>query len=91
VQLQHLPGDRREDFQAPGDVWVIFRTLAEERRKREIDPTLVSQSIFDKWFVFPNIALLLPIPVATAVLLMITGYAMFACRVFRRKSNALKC
>ncbi|MDB5884871.1 MAG: cytochrome bd quinol oxidase subunit 2 apoprotein [Polaromonas sp.] len=29
---------------------------------------LVSQSIFDKWFVFPNIVLLMPIPVATAVL-----------------------
>ena len=28
----------------------------------------VSQSIFDKWFAFPNIVLLLPIPVATAVL-----------------------
>ncbi|MFN5350537.1 MAG: GbsR/MarR family transcriptional regulator [Polaromonas sp.] len=40
VRLQHLPNDRREYFQAPEDVWVIFRTLAEERRKREIDPTL---------------------------------------------------
>ena len=29
---------------------------------------LVSQAIFDKWFAFPNIVLLLPIPVATAVL-----------------------
>jgi len=29
---------------------------------------LVSQSIFDKWFSFPNFVLLLPIPVATAVL-----------------------
>jgi DNA-binding transcriptional regulator GbsR (MarR family) len=40
VRFQHLPGDRREYFQAPEDVWAIFRTLAEERRKREIDPTL---------------------------------------------------
>jgi DNA-binding transcriptional regulator GbsR (MarR family) len=40
VRLHHQPGDRREYFQAPEDVWVIFRTLAEERRKREIDPTL---------------------------------------------------
>ena len=40
VRLQHLPNDRREYFQAPEDVWSIFRTLAEERRKREIDPTL---------------------------------------------------
>jgi cytochrome d ubiquinol oxidase subunit II len=29
---------------------------------------MVSQSIFDKWFVFPNIVLLMPIPIATAVL-----------------------
>ena len=29
---------------------------------------LVSHSIFNKWFSFPNIVLLLPIPVATAVL-----------------------
>ncbi len=40
VRLQHLPGDRREYFSAPDDVWAIFRTLAEERRKREIEPTL---------------------------------------------------
>jgi DNA-binding transcriptional regulator GbsR (MarR family) len=40
VRLQHLPNDRREYFSAPEDVWAIFRTLAEERRKREIDPTL---------------------------------------------------
>ena len=40
VRLQHLPGDRREYFTAPEDVWTIFQTLAEERRKREVDPTL---------------------------------------------------
>ena len=40
VKLQHLPSDRREYFSAPEDVWLIFRTLADERRKREIDPTL---------------------------------------------------
>ncbi len=40
VRLQHLPGDRREYFSAPEDVWAIFHTLAEQRRKREIDPTL---------------------------------------------------
>ncbi|MFO1192893.1 MAG: GbsR/MarR family transcriptional regulator [Rhodoferax sp.] len=40
VRLIHQPGDRREYFQAPEDVWAIFRTLANERRKREIDPTL---------------------------------------------------
>lgn len=40
VRMQHLPGDRRDYFSTPEDVWAIFRTLAEERRKREIDPTL---------------------------------------------------
>ncbi|UPY39406.1 GbsR/MarR family transcriptional regulator [Sediminicoccus sp. KRV36] len=40
VKLQHLPGDRREHFSTPEDVWQIVRILAEERRKREIDPTL---------------------------------------------------
>ncbi len=40
VRKRHLPGDRRDYFQAPDDIWQILRTLAEERRKREIDPTL---------------------------------------------------
>lgn len=40
VRLQHLPGDRRDHFSTPEDVWKILRTLAEERRRREIDPTL---------------------------------------------------
>ncbi len=40
TRLQHLPGDRREYFSAPEDIWAIFKTLAEERKKREVDPTL---------------------------------------------------
>jgi DNA-binding transcriptional regulator GbsR (MarR family) len=40
VKLKHLAGDRREYFEAPQDVWEIFRVLAEERRRREIEPTL---------------------------------------------------
>lgn len=40
VSLKHQPGDRREYFQAPGDAWEVFRILAEERRRREIEPTL---------------------------------------------------
>ena len=40
VNLRHQPGDRREYFEAPSDAWEIFRTLAEERRRREIEPTL---------------------------------------------------
>lgn len=40
VRMKHLPGDRREYFEAPQDVWEIFRVLAEERRRREVEPTL---------------------------------------------------
>jgi len=40
VRLRHLPGDRREFFTTPDNVWDILRILAEERKKREIDPTL---------------------------------------------------
>ena len=40
LQRSYQAGDRREYFSTPEDVWGIFRTLAEERKKREIDPTL---------------------------------------------------
>ncbi|CEJ14951.1 MarR family protein [bacterium YEK0313] len=40
VLLKHLPGDRRDYFTTPDDIWQILRTLAEERKKREVDPTL---------------------------------------------------
>nr|WP_205648603.1 GbsR/MarR family transcriptional regulator [Acuticoccus kandeliae] len=40
VRLKHFPGDRREYFTTPGDLWEIVRTLVEERKRREIDPTL---------------------------------------------------
>jgi len=40
VRLKHVPGDRRDFFTTPEDVWAIVRTLVEERKKREIDPTL---------------------------------------------------
>jgi DNA-binding transcriptional regulator GbsR (MarR family) len=40
VRKRHLANDRRDYFEAPDDVWQIIRTLAEERRRREIDPTL---------------------------------------------------
>ena len=40
VRLTHVAGDRREYFEAPKDTWEIFRTLIEERRRREIEPTL---------------------------------------------------
>ena len=40
VRMGHQVGDRRDYFETPKDVWEIFRTLMEEKRKREIDPTL---------------------------------------------------
>ncbi|PWJ16170.1 GbsR/MarR family transcriptional regulator [Jannaschia seohaensis] len=40
VRLRHKPGDRRDYFTTPDDLWEIVRTLVAERRKREIDPTL---------------------------------------------------
>jgi len=40
TRLQHLPGDRREYFTTPEDIWDILQILVEERRKREIDPTM---------------------------------------------------
>jgi DNA-binding transcriptional regulator GbsR (MarR family) len=40
VRMKHQPGDRREYFEAPADVWEIFRVLGEERRRREVEPTL---------------------------------------------------
>src|SRR3546814_17140468 len=40
VKLVPQVGDRRDYFEAPQDVWEIFRILMEEKRRREIDPTL---------------------------------------------------
>ncbi|GGC05691.1 GbsR/MarR family transcriptional regulator [Pseudoduganella buxea] len=40
VKVTHVLGDRRDHFVALQDVWEIFRTIVEERKRREIDPTL---------------------------------------------------
>lgn len=40
VRLRHKTDDRREFFTTPDDLWEIVRTLIDQRRKREIDPTL---------------------------------------------------
>ena len=37
---KHIADDRRDHFTTPDDVWQILRVLAEERKKREVDPTL---------------------------------------------------
>ena len=40
VRVVHVLGDRRDHFESIKDVWEIFRIVAEERKRREIDPTL---------------------------------------------------
>ena len=40
VQTVHLMGDRRDHVEALGDLWTMLLTVVEERKKREIDPTL---------------------------------------------------
>jgi DNA-binding transcriptional regulator GbsR (MarR family) len=40
LRLRAIPGDRREYFTTPEDIYAIVRTLVDERKKREIDPTL---------------------------------------------------
>lgn len=41
VKLQHVPGDRKEYYSAAGDMWDMGLRILEERRKREVDPTLM--------------------------------------------------
>ncbi len=40
LRTQRQPSDRRDYFSTPDDVWLIFKTLAEERQRREVEPTL---------------------------------------------------
>ena len=40
VRLVHVLGDKRDHFESLKDVWELFRTVLDERKKREIDPTL---------------------------------------------------
>ena len=39
VRVVHVLGHRRDHFESVKDVWEIFRIIAEERKRREIDPT----------------------------------------------------
>lgn len=41
VRVTHLLGDRRDHFVSLTDVWEMFRIILEERKRREIDPTVV--------------------------------------------------
>src|SRR6266568_1776413 len=40
VKLVHVLGDKRDHFESMKDVWEMFRLVLDERKKREIDPTL---------------------------------------------------
>jgi DNA-binding transcriptional regulator GbsR (MarR family) len=41
VRVTHLLGDRRDHFMSLTDVWEMFRIILQERKRREIDPTLI--------------------------------------------------
>ncbi len=40
VGVVHVMGDRRDHFQALKDVWQTFEILLDERKRREVDPTI---------------------------------------------------
>ena len=40
VQQHHVAGDRKDYYQSAGTVWDMANRVIEERRKREIEPTL---------------------------------------------------
>lgn len=40
VRLVHVMGDRRDHFESLQDVWAMFQIVLDERRRREIDPTI---------------------------------------------------
>lgn len=40
VKTVHVLGDRRDHYESLKDVWELFRVVIEERKRREIDPTL---------------------------------------------------
>ena len=40
IRIVHVMGDRRDHFESIKDVFAMFRIIARERKKREIEPTL---------------------------------------------------
>lgn len=40
VKRVHVLGDARDHFESMSDVWEMFRVVLDERKKREIDPTI---------------------------------------------------
>jgi DNA-binding transcriptional regulator GbsR (MarR family) len=40
VRLVHVLGDKRDHFESMKNVWDMFRIVLDERKRREIDPTI---------------------------------------------------
>jgi DNA-binding transcriptional regulator GbsR (MarR family) len=40
AKLVHILGDKRDHFESMKDVWEMFRMVLDERKRREIDPTV---------------------------------------------------
>lgn len=40
VRMTHILGDRRDYFESLSDVWELFRVIIEQRKQRELNPTL---------------------------------------------------
>ncbi len=40
IKIEHVLGDRRDFFVVKGDTWEMLMTIVEERKKRELEPTL---------------------------------------------------
>jgi DNA-binding transcriptional regulator GbsR (MarR family) len=40
VKMTHILGDRRDYFESLNDVWDLFRVIIEQRKQRELNPTL---------------------------------------------------
>jgi len=40
VKMTHMLGDRRDYFECLSDVWELFRVILEQRKQRELNPTL---------------------------------------------------
>jgi DNA-binding transcriptional regulator GbsR (MarR family) len=40
VRVAPILGDRRQHFESVKDVWELFRIIVQERKKREVDPTI---------------------------------------------------
>ena len=40
IKVTHIMGDRKEHYECMKDVWQMFRVILDERKKREVDPTL---------------------------------------------------